>query len=172
MKLMLLGPFIALVACCSAHAETKGYYFTPSDADVSYWCTYKFPSSVEGDVTSATLYVSPAGRPIWDTTLGLYGYECTTPLIGGPTGTYFSIGERYLNRNLQFGEYWGLDVTNFMRSVKSPYVQINISSENTYTRGAWLSVTTFIPEPSSFVYLAFGAGSLVIRRRRACAGSR
>jgi hypothetical protein len=166
MKLMLLGPFIALLACCPGYAEFNNYFLSPSDADVSYWTAYKFPSGdIQGYVTSATLYVSPAALPVWNTTLGLYGYESTTPLLGGPTTSWYDIGTRYYRRNIRFGEYAELDVTDFMRNVKSPYVEIHISTDELFTRGAQLRVTTFVPEPSSFDYLAICIGALLIASR-------
>jgi hypothetical protein len=165
---MFLGAFIALLACSPGYAEFNSYFLSPSDADVSYWCAYKFPSGgIQGYVISATLYVTPAARPLWESTLDLYGYESTTPLLGGPTIAWYDIGTRYINLNLLFGEYWGLDVTDFMRNVKSPYVQINISSYyNSFTSGAQLTVTTFVPEPSSFAMAFVALAALPTRRRK------
>jgi hypothetical protein len=149
MKSMLLGVFIALLTCCRAYAEINGYVLTPSDADVFPFSEYKFHvERIEGRVTSAELYVSPAARPIWNNFFDVYGSESNLPLLGDASFSYQNIGKRYVPRDLLFNSYWGLDVTDFMRSVKSPYVELRIY-DALFTKGAYLTVQSFVPEPSS-----------------------
>jgi hypothetical protein len=167
MKLKFLGSFIGLLACCSGHAGASTYFFAPSDANVGLECMYRFPiSGIQGDVTSAMLSVSPFALPNTDSTLSLNGYESTTPFLSGPVTSFFDIGTRYIPLNMQFGDYWDLDVTDFIRSVTLPYVEIDITSSDSFTTGARLRVTTTpVPEPSSFVCLAVGLGVTLIASR-------
>jgi hypothetical protein len=166
MKSMLLGAFIALLTCCRGYAEFHGYYFTPSDAGSSFGTTYKFHvEGMKGYVMSAELFVSPAARPIWNNNFLLWGSESTSPLLGDPSDRTTYRGRGYVPRDLLFNSYWGVDVTELMRSVKSPYVKIHISDAR-FTKDASLRVTTFVPEPSSLVLLAIGVGASLIGARR------
>jgi hypothetical protein len=123
---------------------------------------------MEGYVTSAELYVSPAARPIWNNNFSLWGSESTSPFLGDPSERTTYIGRGYVPRDLLFNSYWGVDVTELMRSVKSTYVKIDLS-DVLFTKDASLRVTTFVPEPSSLVLLAIVVGaSLIARNCRGC----
>jgi hypothetical protein len=167
MKLMFFGTFIALLTYCQAYAEVRGYYFSPVAAESTFGTTYKFHiEGMEGYVTSAELYVSPAARPIWNNNFNLWGSESTSPLLNDPSdrGTYSGYG--YVPRDLLFNSYWGVDVTDLMRTVKLPYVKIDISGA-LFTKGSSLRVTTLVPvpEPSTLLLAAVGL-PLLLRRRR------
>ena len=146
---MLLGATLAIVTACPVYAESRSYGFYPNGYESSLGTSYKFHvDAMKGRVTSAELVVSPAALPIWNNYPDVYGGESNSPLLSDQSHSSYYIGKRFISPNILFNQYWSLDVTEFMRTVRSPYAMISIS-DGRFTQGASLIVTTFVPEPSS-----------------------
>lgn len=166
---MVLAVLIPLVASCPGQAESNTYFFDPSNADGIY-PAFKFPiGEIRGNVTSATLFVSPAAFPISNLAIHLFGGESNTPILHDSISDWTEIGTRYLPESMRYYEAAGLDVTDFVRTAKSPYVQIDVFSYwNVFRDNARLQVITFVPEPSSLVSLTIGVGALLTTGRFKC----
>ena len=151
-------------------------YITDSDAVVT--TTYVVPtassrgiiefplSSITGQIGEAILSISPYGLPLYDTTVGLYGYESNDGIL---TVADYSAGQSLgiwtLSSSLDFGEDAFFDVTSFLQTVSSSYVGFNLRTSATDVfssleyHDSWhpsqLAVTV-VPEPSSLILLTLG----------------
>jgi hypothetical protein len=167
MRSVILATLLALLAGRRGLAESNNYYyFPPTDFESTSGSTYKFHiEALKGHVTIAELYVSPAARPIWNNNFNLYGSGSTTPLLDDFSYTSSFSGRGYVPRNLLFREYWAVDVADLLRSVNAPYVRIH-ASDVSFTKDAYLRVTTVVPEPSSAMSAIGVAATLIARHRR------
>ncbi|MGA2322620.1 MAG: PEP-CTERM sorting domain-containing protein [Sedimentisphaerales bacterium] len=147
-----------------------------TDSELISWGSAKgvmeFPvSSINGQITSATLSINPYALPLHDYLLHVYGYQSNDGRLTASdyyAGTY--LGDWTLP-NLYFKQDAYFDVTTFMQTVRTPYAGFIIqcdgmdffsSLEYNYGHPSQLTVTT-VPEPATL--LLFTLGGLALRRK-------
>jgi hypothetical protein len=137
----------------------------------------RFPTSmIDGPVTGALLTVNPYGLPLHGRTLDVYGFPSDSAVIdrSDAFATNF-LGTWILPEGLGYGQDAAFDVSDFMRSVATPYVGFNLRSSGTdvfssleynYGHPAQLRVT-YIPEPGGTSLAAIvGLSALAALRSR------
>jgi hypothetical protein len=145
----------------------------------------EFPTSeYDAVITNALISVNPYGLPLWLPEMYVYGYESDNgqlDLDDWASGEL--IGTWTLPSNLGFGEEAFFDVTNFLRSVRSPYVgfrleglpveqlfySANVFSSLEYGKPSQLIVDSLVPEPSTALLMGLGLAGLAGVRKRVAA---
>lgn len=192
------GIFVLLVSFCALPAAGDTITLNPVDDGSLYTCSTCSPNpfrsyvevsgnivgdidfstaAFQGKVGTALLSVNPYGLPLWGLQLDVYGYANSSATISmSDLASPTFIGVWNIPATLKYGQDTFFDVTNFLGTVNTPYVNFILkdaygtdifsSTEYNYGHPSQLTVTT-VPEPSSLAMLlgGFGIASGLWRRR-------
>lgn len=126
-----------------------------------------------GGVTKALFSVNPYALPLFGPQLEVYGYASQSSTISiSDLNSPTYLGTWTLPANLGYGDDAYFDVSAFVQSVKTPYLDIILKSngsdqfsslQHNYGHASQLTLT--IPEPAGFTLAFAGLATLVLRRR-------
>jgi len=128
----------------------------------------------KGQVQNALFSVNPYGLPLWGPQLSVYGFASSSPTISladlvSPT----FLGTLTLPAGLGYGQDVFFDVTQFLQTVQTPYVDIilensggtDVFSSTQYNYGHPSQLTIVTPEPAAGALLLLGIPFVYLLRK-------
>ena len=163
---------------------TDGTIYSTSTAITNQYITtsaflrgaLEFAAFDTGKFASFQLALNPYALPLFDLTVGIYGYGNADGVItGADYDAGALLGTMTLPANLGYGQDAFFDATDFVRNVPGDFFGFNLrtdsgsdtfsSLEFNYGKPSRL-VGTAVPEPSTYALLAISAAGALWRARR------
>jgi hypothetical protein len=154
--------------------KVKTDWYLMVESSVGRQGIVKFSTSpITEPVLQASLSVNPYGLPFQSLLVEVYGYQSSDAQITSSdrnAGAF--LGNLVIPETIDYGQDILIDVTQFMKTVSSPFVSFNlrttggldIFSSLEYNAGHPSQLTVTIPEPATLLLL--GLGSLLLRKRK------
>jgi len=124
-----------------------------ADGSIHGVVEFSLDSITTDSIIEATLSINPYGLPLHDETVDIFGYESNDGILTSNdynAGTF--LGTWVMPEGLGYGEDTFFDVTDFIRTVDSPYVGFNLRTDDgdffsslEYNYGHPARLTTVIP---------------------------
>jgi len=127
-----------------------------------------------GQVGSALFSINPYALPLWGPQLDVYGFASSSSTISqADLSSPTLIGTWVLPSNLGYGQDAFFDVTTFLQTVQSPYVDIilmnsggtDVFSSTQYNYGHPSQLIVVTPEPAVGALVLLGLPFLYMLRR-------
>jgi hypothetical protein len=131
-------------------------------------------AAFKGLVESAVFSVNPYGLPLFGPQLDVYGFASSSSTISeADLASPTLIGTWILPSSLGFGQDAFFDVTKFLQSVQTPYVDIilknsggtDVFSSTQYNYGHPSQLTVVTPEPAAGALVLLGLPFVYLLRR-------